>query len=158
MKILAVLESCAIVEENDGTVTYRANAAVDADGTGSSHGDPDFQNATSLQFDGKSLNSDVDQYIVVPPVIPNSVKGIVLGCQAIVINLRNGRSINAVVADIGPRKRLGELSIASAVALGLNPSPTRGGEDENVIDYTISPGVAAFVHGKQYKLQPYHSS
>lgn len=157
MRIIANIDGEPIVELNDLSVTYRAKAAVDTDGSGPLHGDPDAQTDTSLHLDGKPLNADVDRYIVVPPAIIQGVKEIVLGCQAYVTNTTNGMNTEAVVGDVGPRKKLGELSVACAKALGINPSPTRGGEDSHVIHYSLHPGMAAVVQGKQYALQPYRS-
>lgn len=154
MRVIAVKEGCAIIELDDGCVTWRAKGAVDTDGSGPSHGDPDYQPDTSLHLDGKPLNADVDKYIVVPPAIIHGVKGVVMGCKASVVNLRNGKATAAVVADQGPGLKIGELSCAAAIALGLDPSPTKGGEDEHVLDYKIWPGVPAEVDGKLYRLQP----
>lgn len=154
MRIIATIENEDITEHEDGRVTYRAKAAVDTDGSGPLHGDPDAQADTSLHLDGKALNADVDKYIVVPPAIRDGVQGIVLGCMAEARHTRTGALTKCVVGDIGPHKKLGEVSVATARALGINPSPTRGGEDDHVIEYTLWPGVAAVVDGKAYNLQP----
>lgn len=138
-----------------GPVHFVADADIDDDGSGPSHGDQFHQGDTTLHLNGHPLNADVDLYIVVPPVIPKSVKGIVLGSQAIVVNRRNGKRSPAVVGDIGPSTKDGEISVALAVALGINPNPNTGGEDSAVIEYTIEPGVAAVVNGKAYDLQHY---
>ncbi len=153
MRVLANIEGEDVTELNDGSVTYRSKAAVDSDGIGLPHGDPCWQNDTSLHQNGQPLNADIDKYIVVPPIIPQSVVGIVLGCQANVTNTRNGLSTQAVVGDIGPHKKLGEISVACARALGINDSPVVGGEDGHVIHYSINPGIPAVVDGKTYDLQ-----
>lgn len=141
-----------IWKQPDGRVTFRADADVDSDGLGSSHGDPYYSPDTSLHFLGKALNSDVDRYIVVPPVVIKSVAPVVLGCMAIVTY--RGKSVTAVVGDVGPRTKVGEISIACAKALGINPSPISGGVDEFEVDYECFPGVAALVDDKLYNLQP----
>jgi len=161
-RILATLTregfTSVITELNEaGVVHFVADADIDSDGSGPSHGDPDQQGDTSLHRNGKPLNSDVDRYIVVPPIICQSVKGIVLGCQASVTNRRNGITCAAVVGDIGPKTKDGEISIALAKALNINPDPVRGGEDSAVIEYFIHPGIAALVDGVSYQLQPYGS-
>lgn len=153
MRIIANIEGEDVTEHDDGSVTFRSCARVDTDGSGPLHGDPDAQADTSLHRDGKPLNADVDKYIVTPPAIIAGVKDIVLGCQAIIVNTRNGRSAYAVVGDIGPHRKIGEISVAAAKALGINPSPTRGGEDAHVVEYTLWPGVAAVVDGVQYALK-----
>lgn len=156
MKIIATIENEQITEHDDGTVRYTAKAAIDCDGSGSSHGDPYYQPDTSLHLNGAPLNADVDKYIVVPPAIIQGVKGTVLGCLAHVRNSRNDKDTFAVVGDIGPRKKLGEISCACAAAIGLDPSPTHGGTDAHVIEYTLWPGRAAEVDGKRYSLQPFN--
>lgn len=148
MKIIDTIEGEPIMF--DGVkVEYTCKAAIDTDGIGDLHGDPCAQGQTSLKKNGKSLNADVDCYIVVPPAIIKGVPGIVLGCMAIVTNMRTGTSVHAVVGDVGPHNKLGEISRATAKALGINPSPTSGGEDRHVIHYQIWPGVPA----KGYALQ-----
>lgn len=153
MRIIATIEGEDITENDDGSVSYTAKAAIDSDGIGPHHGDHTAQDETSLKLNGQSLNADEDKYIVVPPAIINGVTGIVLGCQANVTNTLNGFSTDAVVGDIGPHKKLGEISCACASALDLDPSPVHGGIDEHVIEYVLYPGQAAVVDGKQYDLQ-----
>jgi hypothetical protein len=153
MRIIATIDGEAISELDDGTVTFRAKAAVDTDGIGPLHGDPDAQKDTSLHLNGKALNADVDRYIVVPPAIIKGVKGIVLGCQAHCKNLKNGMETEAVVGDVGPRTKIGEISVACAKALGIDPSPTSGGTNEHIIHYSVKPGTPATVDGKRYQLQ-----
>lgn len=91
-------------------------------------------------------------YIVVSPLIRNAAKGVVLGCKARVHC--NGKSVDAVVADIGPRKKIGELSIAAAAAVGIPPSARAGGEERQVVEYEFWPGVPAVVNGVTYPLIP----
>jgi len=152
-RIIATIEGEPITENDDGSVSYRAKLAVDTDGKGPLHGDPCAQRDTSLHLDGEALNADEDKYIVVPPAVLLGVKGVVLGCQAHLKNMRNGQETDAVVGDIGPHKKLGEASVATAKALGINPSPTSGGVDEHIVEYTLWPGKAAVVDGKNYELQ-----
>ena len=155
MKILDTIEGCPITLHDDGSVTFTAKAAVDTDGSGPMHGDPDGQHDTSLHLNGKALNADEDRYFVLPPQIIQAVPGIVLGCQGKVRNTRNGRESEATPGDIGPHRKIGEISVALAQALGINASPTRGGEDAHVIEYTFWPGKPGAVNGKQYQLQRY---
>lgn len=143
-----------IFEEDDGRVHFVADLDVDVDGLGSSHGDPWYQPDTSLHYKGKALNADVDYYIVVPLDLPKMVKGVVMGCQGRVTNLRNGKSFSCVVGDEGPTFKDGEASRILAIALDVNPSPINGGEDNPVIYYEFWPGMPAVVDGKTYDLQP----
>ena len=157
MRLIATIEGEPIIEMDDLSLLFRAKAAIDGDGSGEERKGDTFEPDTSLHFDGKALNSDVDKYVVVPPAIIEGVAGVVLGCQARLANtLKDGwaNPVSAVVGDIGPHHKLGEVSIACAEALGIPSSPTTGGEERHVIEYRIYPGVAAEVDGKLYTLQP----
>ena len=65
-----------------------------------------------------------------------------LGDVALVINEANGRSAYAIFADIGPRGRIGEGSIALARELGIPPDP-RHGQAFGQITYLIFPASGA---------------
>jgi hypothetical protein len=151
VRLIATIEGEPIYEFDDDSVHFRAKAAIDSDGVGPHHGDRTAQDETTYKPD---LNADIDRYIVVPPAIRNGVKGVVIGCLANVTNTKNGKHTAAVVGDVGPHKKLGEISCACASAIGLNPSPVDGGIDEHAIEYVIFPGVPAIVNGKSYVLQP----
>ncbi len=151
MRTIATIEGEDIIEHDDGSVCFTAKAAIDSDGVGPHHGDRTAQDETTYKPD---LNADIDRYIVVPPAIVNGGRGVVMGCLANVTNTRNGKHTAAVVGDIGPRKKLGEISCACASAIGLNPSPVSGGIDEHVIKYVLFPGIPAVVDEKTYKLPP----
>lgn len=151
-KILGTIEDCEIIEGDDGTVSWTAKLAVDVDGSPNWRRDPTGQADTTLHLHGKPINADAVPYVVVPPLIRDLVAPIVMGCQAEVTY--KGKTVRAVVADVGPRRKLGEGSAALAIALGINPSPTRGGEDSHSIHYRIWPGKPAIVNGVEYQLQP----
>ena len=155
MRRLATIENEDILEQDDLSVTFKAKAADDGDGAPSSHGDACYQPYTSLRFHGKSINADTVPYVVVPPVIARLVKGVVLGCRALIKNTLNGKSCIAVVADIGPEKKLGEISTEAERRLGLPASPVSGGTSAHIVEYTLWPGVPAVVDGVTYDLQPY---
>lgn len=145
------IEHCIVYEYDDGRLMYVAKGRIDDDGKGQAHGDKFHQKETSLKPD---LDADTECYIVVPPQVQLATKDIVLGCQALVKYRRTGLEVKAVVGDIGPRNRLGEISIACARAVGINPDPNVGGEDTNLVEYHIWPGVPAVANGKTYVLQP----
>lgn len=90
-------------------------------------------------------------YIVVSPKIRNPAKGIVLGCLARVTY--NGNSVDCVVADIGPLRKVGEISMAAARIVGMNWNPRNGGVDSGV-SYEIFPGTTADIDGVLYDLLP----
>lgn len=152
-RTIATIEGVDIIEHDDHSVSYLSKAHVDADGSGGNpHHDPYFQPETSLKHEGVSLNAEIVPYVVVPPAVVHSVAGIVLGCKASV--LYGNRTVAAVVGDIGPATKLGEVSVACARVLGMNPSPINGGVDDHVVHYLIWPGVPAVVDGVTYQLQP----
>lgn len=127
-----------------------AKMDIDNDGRGPSQGDPDHQNQTTYKPD---LVSQVDKYAVVPPEIRYHVHGIVMGCYGYVINRVNQKKCEFVVGDEGPSMQIGEVSEAVATAVGVNPSPTEGGDKTHLYEYHFFPGRAAVVDGKTYTLQ-----
>jgi hypothetical protein len=157
MRILDTIQGQPIIETDDrDRVLFIANADVDCDGSGGNPDhDPDFQPDTSLHFEGRALNPYKERYIVVPPAVVLKTRGTILGCFAQVTNLRTGVVVTAVVGDLGPTRKIGEVSVACAKALGLNPSPIDGGTDAMIIGYEIFPSESANIDGISYDLQPY---
>lgn len=98
------------------------------------------------------VDSETVPYVVVSPLIRSNATGIILGCKAIITNTLTKQSIEAVVADIGPKNKLGEISIAAAKAIGINSNPRTGGQDIKVISYVLYPGIPAVVNGVTYNL------
>jgi hypothetical protein len=127
---------------------------VDIDGSDHWQSDPCGQADTTLHHNGKPIDSGKVPGIVLPPECINAVKGVVLGCKATATY--RGKTVDAVVFDIGPHNKLGEGSEALAKRLGINPDPNRGGVDEQEVTYRFWPGVPAVVDGICYNLQPYH--
>ena len=105
----------------------------------------------------KYVDSATVPFIAVPPVIIFGVAGIVLGCRCVVTNSRTGQSVEAVVADVGPPKHLGEISVACAKAIGVPIGTTHpassGGAPSPTIHYQLFPGTAAVVNGVTYPFQ-----
>lgn len=77
------------------------------------------------------VDSRVIPYISIPPQLRSL--GAHEGDGALVADRDTGKSVQCVVADIGPRKKLGEASIACAVALGYPSSPRNGGVGKGII-------------------------
>lgn len=100
------------------------------------------------------VDAETVPYMVISPLIRNGAAGVVLGCRARLTNLTNGRQTAAVVADIGPRSKIGELSIAAARALGVPSDPRTGGASQKIIRYELWPGVPAVLAGVFYQLIP----
>lgn len=136
---------------------FIADLDVDCDGpNGNPDNDPYWQSGTTLQHNGKSIDSYKVKGIVLPPGVIKVAKGIVLGCKARLTNLKTGAFADAVVYDVGPSRKLGEGSVAAVKAIGINSNPNTGGEDSyDAVLYEFFPDVPAVVDGVTYKLQPY---
>lgn len=87
------------------------------------------------------VDSETIEYIVVPPVVKTNTRGRVLGCLAAATY--RGKTVRGVVADIGPRSKVGEVSIAMARALGLPSSPRTGGSSAPDVLFELWPGIPA---------------
>jgi hypothetical protein len=100
---------------------------------------PDFSTTDPRHY----VDSEVCPFIVVPGILASRATGIVLGCRGELADLRGNAIIPVVVADLGPDSHLGEMSIAAAKILGINPDARRGGCDQRVFQYQFWPGEAA---------------
>ena len=98
------------------------------------------------------VDSETVPFIVVQSWIRNRAKGVVLGARARVTNLRTGKTVDCVVADMGPLKKIGELSIAAANAVGISGNPRSGGVDKPILKYEIWPDEPGVVNGVTYRL------
>lgn len=134
---------------------FFGDADIDADGSsGNTYNDPYFQPDTTYHFKGKALNSETTKFIVVPPIVVSGVGPVVLGCHARVTDFRTGKRCLAVVGDLGPMFKVGEVSIAAARALDIPWHPVTGGLQEFCFFYELWPGQPAAVDGVVYTLQP----
>ena len=92
-------------------------------------------------------------------MIIHRVAGIVMGCRAVVTNTKSGESVEAVVAEVAPADKLGEISLACAKAIGVPDGEGRtypansGGVEDPIVHYQLFPGVPAVVEGITYPLQ-----
>lgn len=155
MNTLETIEGVPILADDEKTlISFLAMAMIDGDGSGPSLGDPDFQSDTTLHWNGLPLDATVDRFIVIPPQLIQDVPGIVLGCLAFVLNTKTKLWTWAVVGDVGPHVKIGEMAIATAQAIGIPSNPTTGGLSDHCVQYLIWPGVAAQILGKQYQLKP----
>jgi hypothetical protein len=156
LDLLLMIDGVSILtgfEGNSNYICFISDLSICNDGSGPSHGDPSYQSQTAYYNKGKYLNADSDKYIVIPPQIRKSVWRTVMGCQARATNLLTGKWRAAVTGDIGPDDKTGEA--AYCLAKELNKSITHNvGDDRRVYLYELWPGIAAWVDGKQYKLEP----
>jgi hypothetical protein len=86
----------------------------------------------------KYLDATRIPYIALPPDFAREF-GISLGDLAVVVNVENGRTAYAIFADVGPRGKIGEGSIALANKLGI-PSNPRHDSVLNGVTYLVFPG------------------
>lgn len=89
------------------------------------------------------IDSVTYPYIVVPPVIRQRAQGIVLGCLCRATRISTGKSAFGGVCDIGPRNRVGELSIMMAELIGIPSSPRNGGIELDDVLYELWPDTPA---------------
>jgi hypothetical protein len=138
-------------------VEFTADADIDNDGSGGNpDNDPYHQDDTTLHDPvGVALNACTVPFIVVPPVVCQKTKGKVLGSACAVTNILTSQYCEAVVGDIGPRRKIGELSPAAAKQIGVNPNARTGGEERHIIRYTIYVGKPAVLDGVTYQLKSY---
>lgn len=101
------------------------------------------------------VDAETVPYVVISPLIRQRSRGIVLGCRALVTY--DGLQVDAVVADIGPRFKIGEMSIACARALRIPSSPRTGGLETNDVKYELFPNEPAVVNGITYELKRLHA-
>ncbi len=107
-----------------------------------------YVSATSLQDKSKS-RTDPRRYVdsaAVPYVaLPRELRdqGMQLGDLALVVHSKSGAQCYAVFADVGPRGKLGEGSVALAQALGIPSSPKNGGSERAEVIYLTFPGSGA---------------
>lgn len=59
------------------------------------------------------LDSEKIPFIVFENFIRRRARGVVLGCRALVTNLETKQSVWAIVGDLGPLYKIGEISIAA---------------------------------------------
>jgi hypothetical protein len=84
-------------------------------------------------------------YIALPPDFARRF-GIGLGDLARVVNTKTGRSAYAIFADVGPKGRIGEGSIALANKLRIASNPRHDSAPDGVT-YLIFPGSALRTRG-----------
>jgi hypothetical protein len=87
------------------------------------------------------VNAETIPYIVIPPQLVTA-GGVKLGDFAAVFNTKNQKLQYAIVADYGPRRHIGEGSLALVNAIGVPTGakhPGNGGGAADGIVYKIFP-------------------
>jgi hypothetical protein len=155
----SILAVDVIIEPGDSSFAFIADCDIDADGSGGNpYNDPYFQPDTSYHYKGEALNPYVVPFGVLPSSVIKAVKPVVLGCYMEAHYYKTGITVAGIVGDVGPTKKLGEVSCRMAELLGMNPHPNHGGEDSyNGVLYRVWPGRVATIDGITYPLQPFGS-
>jgi hypothetical protein len=127
----------------------------DGSGRPLTDGDGNAYSQTTYTWPGRSIaaravDATAVAYVVVNPHVRLNAKGVVIGSKAVVTY--QGKSVDAVVADVSGPYDIGEISIAAAQALGIAPSPRHGGVGSGV-QFEFWPGTAATINGETYLLQ-----
>lgn len=114
-----------------------------------------YENEGFLAADPRRyLDSEKVPYIVIPGALRKHTPGVVLGCKAQVTNTHTGICVTAIVGDVGPSAKIGEISIALADALGIPSGAKAGGIMEHCLAFDVFPGIPAKIGATQYRLIP----
>lgn len=84
-------------------------------------------------------DTSIPRYVVLPSAAMHAGHAR-LGDLAAVWNRRNERLAHAIFADVGPKTRIGEGSIALAKTLGIPHDPRTGGESDRVVVCVVFAG------------------
>jgi len=95
-----------------------------------------FDPSKELRDPDRYVDAERIPYIVLPM---NHATDARLGDLGMIVNLRNGKSVGAIFADVGGKSHVGEASIAAAEALGI-PSDAKSGGAPGDIFYLVFPG------------------
>lgn len=100
------------------------------------------------------VDSATVPYMVVGSSVRKRAEGIVLGCKGRITNRVTGASTEVGVLDIGPLKKVGEISIFGAEKIGIPSNPRTGGTGNmEAVLYEFWPGVPFEHGGLTYELQ-----
>jgi len=84
----------------------------------------------------KYVDAATIPYVSIPPELELDY-GLQLGDLGVVIYQEALAEV--ICADVGPRRKLGEISMAAANELGIPDSPRHGGIDEHAVIYVLFP-------------------
>lgn len=122
------------VTNADGSVAISFKGCqVDTDGAGAGNHPEDRtrQYETSLKLsDGRSLNSDTDNFFVLPPEVAKAY-GIKKGDLGWLVDKDTQKAVPVVFGDSGPRGKLGEASVHALKSLGFDHVNGANGVDKS---------------------------
>lgn len=153
------IKAVDVFVEDDGECWFIADCDINRDGLGENikgtpEYDPDFQPDTAYHFNGKPIDPYKVSGITLPTELIRKVIPVVLGCKASIYYFETELETPAIVNDIGPSFKLGEATPKAAYNIGMNPSPTKGGEDDyNKVMFRWWPGKQITIDDITYPLQ-----
>ena len=83
------------------------------------------------------VNSEEIPFFVMPGTHYTGAKP---GDVGLCYNTKTGDNCYAIFADVGPKDKIGEISIRMAQALNINDDPKKGGTSERIVVYLLFPG------------------
>ena len=101
--------------------------------------DSTHQNQTSIDPNGRWLNSNNVNFIVIPGGFSDRHGGV--GVKTLATVIYNGHVAHCVIADVGPRSKFGEGSIALHRALGFERI-----HGNHIVDCGIDNGVEILIY------------
>ena len=135
-----------------GVVWWSADLDIDCDGGKSAacKADPYYQSQTATtDSKGNPLDASTLPFVVIPsPSNGFDYKAHGLKLGSVVAVIYAGKISYGILGDVGPAGVIGEASYATAVELGINPSPISGGVDSGVT-YVAFTGSSAVVSKKE---------
>ena len=166
----AIAMSAEAAPPSAAAITKKGLLAIDTDGAGNHHNDPDARDETSAMWaadgtwvfryapDGspnpagvRYLNDDEDEWAVAPTNLAAVNHGpLQVGDKATVV-LPNGTTYSAKIGDFGPPGKVGEFSLKAIKTMGVQvipteygPIPTLDGPAASDIPVTVTfhPGTA----------------
>jgi hypothetical protein len=145
----------ALMRLRNGVIFFEAKMALDTDGAPLLYPDAGHQPETSLQYDipgNVSFNSDRVPFIVIPLGGFGESLGVKIGDVATIVH--KGSRVYGVVADQGPKCKIGEGSIKMHEKLGHKVCLTRGpnGDCTKVRDVGIDGEVLYFIFPNSKRL------
>ena len=137
------LESFSKVFSASGKPAFVSVSDLDLDTDGKKnsgiHYESTHQNQTSIDSSGSWLDSNTLNFIVLPGGFEKDFGGVHIGCLATVIY--KDKVAHAIYADVGPRAKFGEGSIALHRALGFERV-----KNGKIQDIGIDNGVTIILH------------
>jgi hypothetical protein len=90
------------------------------------------------------VNPEIVDFSVIPSNVRSAVGPKFMGCRAEITQVKTGKKLDCVCAEIGPSNHLGEASMSACEFFELSSDPKDGGSsDKKGFLYRFWPGVPA---------------